>query len=357
MPFLKNTFLYFFVISVYLMSNAFAVCDLEENAQEFFIDIKQVIIPECPDAFNPSLIKWKGRWLLSFRWISEESEVSSLCSATHSKVGLIYLDEQLNPIGSPYFISLSHPEQKRTLFLAEDARLIICDGRLLMIYSGNKEEKIEDGGFRMYVAELKEEINGFRVVSNECLSVFANENPKRREKNWVPFVFNNTLLLGYQLDPHTIFRPLLDSSECCETVAISFPSVIWEWGQLRGGAPAVKIDEDHYLSIFHSSTHMKTIHSNDQEIPHYFIGAYVFSAHPPFEIKYISPEPIIGPNFYHGACYEPYWHPVCVVFPCGLAINGDDVLISYGRQDHELWIATVDKEKLLENFIHVSNLK
>jgi predicted GH43/DUF377 family glycosyl hydrolase len=83
---------------------------------------------------------------------------------------------------------------------------------------------------------------------------------------------------------------------------------------------------------------------------------YLFSSKPSFEIKYISPEPIIGPNFYHGLSYEPYWGPVCVVFPCGVVILEEEIWVTYGRQDHEIWIARLDKRKLLDSVIHVSIL-
>lgn len=357
MLFLKHVFLYFFLMFFCVTTTLCAEYDLEEITQDFFIDIKQIIIPGCPDAFNPSIIKWKDRWLMSFRLILDEEEVTPICSATNSKLGLIYLDDDLNPVGSPQFISLEHPNQRRPNLIAEDARLIICDEHLYIVYSGNKEAEISDAGFRVYIAELNDNEKGFYVVHNECLSIFEGEDPNKREKNWVPFIYQNEILLAYHLFPHKILRPLLDASERCETVATTLPSFIWEWGELRGGTPAVKLDDDHYLGFFHSSTSLNTVHSNQMVIPHYFIGAYLFSSKPPYEIKYISPEPIVGTNFYNGNWYQPYWHPVCVVFPCGLVINQDEVWISYGRQDHEVWIAKLDKEKLLESLIHVSSSK
>jgi predicted GH43/DUF377 family glycosyl hydrolase len=182
-------------------------------------------------------------------------------------------------------------------------------------------------------------------------------NIDRREKNWTPFIHEDKLLLAYTIDPHLIFRPFLDGSEECETVAKSYPSSIWEWGEIRGGTPAIQLSDDYYLGFFHSSILLNSVHSNNIPILHYFIGAYLFSTKPPFEIKYISPEPIIGNNFYHGAIYKPYWHPVRVVFPCGLIIHNEEVWISYGKQDHEIWIAKLDKRKLLADLIHISTLK
>lgn len=356
-----KTIFYLYLILNCLSSFVYSEINLEEFTQDFILDTKKIIIPGYPHAFNPSITKWKGRWLMSFRLVGCDEKnsrlIPNISSASAMDVGLIYLDDELNPIGEAQFIFLDHPNKKRPYLLAEDARLIVNEERLYIIYSANKEAEVEDSGFRVYVAQLdNDEQNNFFVIHNECLSIFEGVNSNKREKNWTPFIYQTELLLSYQLFPHKIFRPLLDGSECCETVANSFPSLTWEWGELRGGTQALQLSEDYYLGIFHSSINLSTIHSNNQSIPHYFMGAYLFSSSPPFEIKYISPEPIIGTNFYQGLTYEPYWHPVCVVFPCGLVINEEDVWVIYGRQDHEIWIAKLDKKNLINSLIPISTL-
>jgi predicted GH43/DUF377 family glycosyl hydrolase len=332
--------------------------DLEEFVQDFVIQTKKITIPEYPHAFNASIAKWKGRWLMSFRCMKDNKKTFQLSSvgesAGESDLGLIWLDDEFNPVGNPQFVTLDHPAKKRPHLLTEDARLIVKDEILYVIYSANKENDLTNGSFRVYVAKL-DNINEFLYVAhNECLSNFEGAHPNKREKNWVPFIYENELLLAHHLFPHKIFQPLLDGSGDCKMVSNTFPSFIWEWGELRGGTPAIKINEEYYLSFFHSSIPLKTIHSDSQLIPHYFMGAYLFSATPPFTIKYISPEPIIGPNFYHGPIYEPHWHPVRVIFPCGLVVDKNEILIMYGRQDHEIWITRIDKQQLLEGLIHVS---
>ncbi len=83
------------------------------------------------------------------------------------------------------------------------------------------------------------------------------------------------------------------------------------------------------------------------------MGAYTFSASPPFEITKISQEPIVGQNFYDGEYYKPYWVPVRCIFPCGFIIEDLYIYISYGRQDHEIWIAKLDKKALLMSLVPV----
>ena len=116
---------------------------------------------------------------------------------------------------------------------------------------------------------------------------------------------------------------------------------------MRGGTPGIPIDGNQYLSFFHSSKEIPTLHSNREPILHYFMGAYTFALHPPFEITQISPKPIVGKGFYKGAIYDPYWKPVRVVFPCGLIVEGNFIWVAYGRQDHEIWMVKLDKCGLL----------
>ena len=97
---------------------------------------------------------------------------------------------------------------------------------------------------------------------------------------------------------------------------------------------------------------MATLHSKGKIIPHYFMGAYTFSANPPFKITRISREPIIGKNFYHGTSYKT-WKPLHVVFPGGFVESDGYIWILYGRQDHEIWVAKLDKQKLFDGLIPV----
>ena len=122
----------------------------------------------------------------------------------------------------------------------------------------------------------------------------------------------------------------------------------------RGGTPGLIIDGSQYLAFFHSSKVMPTVHSNGDNILHYFIGAYTFAQHPPFEITQISPEPIVGRKFYNGTIYTPYWKPVRAIFPCGYIFDGSYIWIAYGRQDHEIWLAKLDKEGLLNSLVPVA---
>ena len=334
--------LFFFSVLFAASLQSEDLLDLEEFPQEFVLETKQIRIAGYPDAFNPSIIRWEGRLLLSFRFIPD------LKQKFVSRIGLIGLDEEFNPIGDPEILSFREEDSSIPARI-DDLRLIEVAGKLYIVYADNHHTVLTRGGFRVYVAELVSSEKGFLVKGIECLSDFPGENPNRREKNWTPFDYKGSLCLAYSIMPHIIFY-LVNGESRCECVASTDFSVEWPWGELRGGTSGI-LDEGEYIAFFHSSTLMPSIHSEGSDILHYFMGAYTFSAEPPFAITRISPEPIFGKGFYSGMSYTPYWKPVKVVFPCGFVLDKNYVWISYGRDDHECWIVKLNKRELI-NSLH-----
>lgn len=324
--------------------------DLEDSAQDFVLETKQIIIPEYPHAFNPSIIRWKGSLLLSFRVIPNPRQSFT------SWLGVVWLNENFEPISQPQKLLTRNPSSK-VPSRAEDGRLIAVGNKLYLIYSDNEDAVISKGGFRVYIAELDFDGRRFYIKHTssikhiERLSDFPSNNMNRREKNWTPFAYDNRLLLAYSLHPHAILEPQFGTNSAI-ALASSTSRISWPLGELRGGTCGL-LDGDHYLAFFHSACKMATVHSSNKDVLHYFMGAYTFSAQPPFEITHISSEPIIGKQFYSGAEYTPYWHPVRAVFPCGFISNDTYIWIAYGRQDHEMWIAKLDKKKLYASLMPV----
>lgn len=333
---------------LFLWIPLFAHIDLEEHIQDFVLETKKIEIPSFPDAFNPCITRFEGKLLLSFR------NLPNLSMKFNSDIYLTFLDENFNPIGSPQRLHLrtQHPTIPCR---AEDARLLYIADRFYIVYSDNIDPKITRGGFRMFIAELHHDGHTFTAGPPEKLSEFEGHNPGRREKNWTPFDYKNELLLAYSQQPHLIFRPIFGTEEC-ETVTSSTSEIHWNWGELRGGTPALLVDGE-YLTFFHSQIEMASHHSEGKTMFHYFMGAYTFSPHYPFAITRISPEPIVGPNFYHGKVHKPYWAPLRVVFPCGFIYDDHHLYISYGRQDHECWIVKLDKQKLLDSLRRIPHFQ
>jgi predicted GH43/DUF377 family glycosyl hydrolase len=80
------------------------------------------------------------------------------------------------------------------------------------------------------------------------------------------------------------------------------------------------------------------------------MGACTFSASPPFELTKMTAKPIIGPDFYTASYLEKR-----VIFPGGFVDAGDLIYIAYGKDDCEIWIATLDKKELKKALIPIQS--
>lgn len=92
----------------------------------------------------------------------------------------------------------------------------------------------------------------------------------------------------------------------CQVVSQhSCPQVhrVWEYGELRGGSNAVLLPRrGEYLALFHTRSPMR--HRDRKRIT-YFMGAFTFSAHPPFRLRGISFVPLALDEWYQVRCVEP----------------------------------------------------
>lgn len=336
------------LLSGYLFSDEPPI-DFEMRIQDFVLETKRIEIPGYPLAFNPAIIRWQGSLLLSFRIIPNPKD------SFVSYLGVVWLDDDFNPITEPQILDFRQDRLAAIPSRAADARMIAVGDTLYMVYEDNTEMALVRGGFRVYVAELLVYDRIVEIKSVDCLAFFEGADRNLREKSWVPFEYCNSLLLAYSINPHTIFYPVLGTGSCY-TLAKTQADIDWPWGELRGGTPGLQINDHSYLSFFHSSIYMETVHSKGKHITHYFIGAYLFSTSPPFALTHMSPEPIYSKNFYSGTAYKPYWKPIKAVFPCGYVMDDQYIWIAYGRDDYETWIVKLDKEGLLRSLIPLKGL-
>lgn len=293
-------------------------------------------------------------FLLSFRFRDRSNPDCAVDAVSHkagtnckNQIGLVLLNQHFEPISWPQILDI-HYTSPMIAQRQQDPRLVYVGDRLFMVFSnminGDKGPKTR----RMFVAELFYKRETFYVSEPVAILNYEGKEAQTLTKNWVPFEYEGGLNLSYDINPHTVFR--FDGSYNAKTLGNTKAQVNWEYGALRGGTPAILDDDGQYLAFFHSSKEMKTAHSEGAKIQHYFMGAYTFSAQPPFNLTSISKEPIIGKNFLYGPVYQT-WKPLRVVFPGGIIVGKDKVWVAYGRQDHEAWIATIDKKKLRESMV------
>ncbi len=340
-----NVIFLFFFIWIFTPAHLKGVIDLNSFEQNFILEQKKIEIPQYPDAFNPSIIRWQEKLLLSFR-------IRDPHTKSTDAIGFIWLDDHFEPLEEPLRLQIVNQKPRNSSW-PQDPRLILIKGNPYIVYSdlkkGGKERER-----RVYIAKLRYDDHSFSIHAPVEMSHFVGEGACLQEKNWVPFDNNGSLLLAYSLHPHRIFKPILDTGRC-EIHSESASKIKWDWGTLRGGTPALK-DGDEYVAIFHSSKHLTTVQSKGDKMQHYFMGGYRFLSHPPFSITKMSPHPIVGSKFYDGPSYQT-WQPLRVVYPGGILIDPDYLWIVYGKQDHEIWMAKLDKKAFYDSLVPVEPLQ
>lgn len=195
----------------------------------------------------------------------------------------------------------------------------------------------------MYLAQVQYKKKSFVLSQPIKLYHYDQYNHQKWQKNWVPFEWNGVLLLSYSLNPHDILYPNFDTGKCL-SIYKTQSFINWHFGGLRGGTPAILVNGE-YLAFFHSSIYMSSPVSEDMPRFHYFMGAYTFSSEPPFNITKMTALPIVGNGFYTYSGSEKR-----VIFPGGYAVAEPYLHVAYGKDDCEIWIATIDK-KLLQQIL------
>jgi len=297
------------------------------------LETKKIHLRGFPKAFNPSILKVDKGYLMTFRQNLKTKKGAS-------EVGIVLLNDQFEPITKPQLLNTRFEEDKAPP-QAQDARLIEAGGKIYILYNDNVDKVVYIKERRdMFLAELTPGDNGY-VVEKPTKLVYPERLKKQRwEKNWVPFAWKDTLLLGYSLMPHLILTP--EDQGVCRLFNQSITRVLWKWGTLSGGTPAQLVDGN-YLAFFHSSIYSQSKLSKYREMKHYYMGAYTFSPEPPFNVLAMSPTPLMHPDFYKSGKH------IRAIFPGGYVVEDSKIHMVYGKNDCEMWVVTLDKEMLLNS--------
>jgi len=281
-----------FLLVVMLSSHYAAAQESVQNKQKIVVATKRIHLDDFPDAWNPSMIKIDEGFLLIFRYTPDQNSQPCL-----SYIGIVILDDLFQPVSKPQLLT-TRLKNSITPSQCEDARIFKFKDRLFLIYNDNVEVISPTLGQRrdMFISELFYRDDHFTLSSPLKLVYEEKYNSQLWQKNWVPFEKDGTLLLSYSMNPHEILYPDLNTGICYPCFETS-PSLTWDFGTLRGSSPALLVDGE-YLAFFHSGIITSSPSSWGTDLWHYFMGAYTFSAEPPFEITHMSPLPIMSENFY-----------------------------------------------------------
>lgn len=317
----------------------------ERLTRDALLQTKEISIPGYPEAYNPSLIPYKEGYLLSFRVKRHDFStfVRKIYNVRTSYIGVVKLNQQLEICSKPYLLDLVSYDENPS-HSAQDARLLQHNDKILLVFNDYGATR-HRSSYALYVTELVEQEG--KLQPKERATLLKYENMLSIEKNWVPFSAKGKLYLIYSSQPHLILEPDLTTG-VCQKIANTQTQSMWHWGEMRGGTPALEIEEG-FLTFFHSSQELPAASFFGPKVGrNYAMGAYLFESSPPFALKKITPSPL--------GTLEDYLknNRRKVIFPSGIVIEGNLIHIAWGKNDTAIVISTFDREKLLSSMVGCS---
>ncbi len=74
---------------------------------------------------------------------------------------------------------------------------------------------------------------------------------------------------------------------------------------------------------------------------------------PPFAISHVSPEPIMEQSFVNATLGWAYKIVDFIVFPMGFAFDETTITVSYGKNDKDSWLLSLNRAGLLSSLVPV----
>lgn len=197
-----------------------------------------------PFAYNPSIMRWGNRILMTYRWHPESNWKTRLC--------LCELDEKWKVISNKDIdFGSRHSEEDPHLFVHKDGLWI------------SWVESVDFGHCVVKYGELKE--GKAWVVPTQFQPKYGRNDGNGMEKNWVFHENNGKINFFYQFYPYAQVVSVI-GDECSEFAKISLPH--WPWGTRKGGC----ICGDFYF--FHSTLNNEfNPNAVNNSTRRYYIGA------------------------------------------------------------------------------------
>ena len=276
---------------------------------------------------NCSFIEYKGKKYFCYRM-----EAQPFC--TIMKLAMCLLDDDLQPIKETNVLLELHSDLRGFTkgYHVEDPRLFIFNDELYLSYTD---------GYQMAQAKINPET----LQSTESFYI-DKPDPKRTEKNWTFFEYENELYSLYDPSKMEVFKMKGKSWEVFSRCEFDSP---WTWGQIRGGTSPVRVG-DNYLTFFHSAVPVVTKGIQGRQ---YFMGAMLFEGKPPFRPIGISRNPIIaGENITEAI--PRLSNKIFVVFPGGVIRRESSWVVSFGYNDLQCRFIDISDDYLKNSFVKCS---
>ena len=290
-----------------------------------------------PLCFNPGLIASGDGYLLFYRVQAHGEPFTSLAR--------VQLDRQFRATAAPVLLQIDRISDQITSF--EDPRAFLWRGEIWLMHN---QASLVDGIWSTSLVIGR--CSGDRIVDLSVPLYGRNENRALDpaalpafEKNWTPLVIGEDLFLIYEINPMTVLKydPLRRVWDLHkgpgEKIETGWP------GYLSGSTPLIPWGEGQWLAMFHS-------YKSDGDRRLYTAGFWLLDAES-WKVTALSPEPVLqgqrdrlrdlraGRRRF--LRYDPHY---LVVFPCGLARDGTDLVVSLGLNDCQVALARFTEEEV-----------
>ena len=246
----------------------------------------------------------------------------------------------------------SEIEQLNTAIVGGDPRMIIYNDSYIEIYfayvlAGYEYQKVS-------VVELRYLDHLSLINVTYMIQPIYDKHlfHRSREKNWIPFDYNNETLLIQSINPFRVIKMIGYGTPSikAEIFSVTHPKYIhYLPGGIRGGSNAIFLpDLNVYLAFYHTKCILL-----GNPLDTYTMGAYTFSASPPFRLLSMSISPIMHPDFYTGPWISRFID--YAVYPTHLTLSGDDLLMSFGVHDRQGYLSRFSLKRLLETLAPIED--
>lgn len=307
---------------------------------------------------NPSTIIIKDRLLALW---GEFGEVIRIGWVNHTDYPYYSTEPYYNITNEKDSIWCNSGTNSQCMFAGQDPRVIMFKDKVIIFYTNRfaNPNFVRMGKAEFIINEKNKSIDILK--NNPCIHPPPHVNHRLDQKNWSPFIYNDTILLILFINPLTVIEMRENESpEYLDSAVVSkslFKEIPWSYGSIRGGTNAILLpNENIYLAFFHSKTNLQEGKNGRTT---YFMGAYTFSTKPPFELISISPFPVL-----HSLLYAGKWDYLTkrsidyCPFPMSLAIAKDNsLLLTLGHNDEYGYITKVRLESLLSSMIFIGENK
>lgn len=283
------------------------------------------VLPRNSIFYNAGIVPFEDKYLVAVR---TETFLGGLPNGSFSRITLAYLNRNFSAYESVKDINILRNGKEIDV---QDPRLFIFQNEIYICFNMQIRE-VAQGARQMYFAKL----DLSKGIPDELDLKRIDYGRYRTEKNWTPFEYEGELYFISDHSNQRVFKVDVETGVAVEQS--THGRVSWPYGQVRGGSPAIPLNDEEFFTFFHSSK-VYTLASGDRR-KIYFAGALTFSRKPPFEILRMTKHPLMDETYYDDQNQNS------IIFPTGVLLEGDNLSLLAGKNDTHLILSQMSMEKL-----------